>query len=245
MRVTGTVAAPTVLRLGIDDPARYAAWRLAAMLRARGVHVTGAVVARHRLRDAGDDPARRGAAVAHPSEPPALARLVAPPLRETATITNKVSQNLYAELLLRRVGRVRGTGSIADGQATVAAMLAAAGVPRVAYDFADGSGMSSYDRVSPRGVVTFLRWAAAQPWGAAWRATLPTSGEGTLRRRFAGGPAVAAKTGTLNATNALAGYVVAKSGRTLVFAAYAGDVPGDAGASRALDAALVRVAGGN
>ena len=245
VRVTGTVAAPKVLKLGIDDPAHYAAWTLAAMLRARGVRVTGAVTARHRPLDAGDDPARRGGVVARPPEPPALARLTAPPLRETATITNKVSQNVYAELILRRVGRLRGTGSIADGQAAVGRMLGEAGVPRVAYDFADGSGMSSYNRVSPRGVVTFLRWAVRQRWGAAWRATLPTSGEGTLRRRFAGGPAVAAKTGTLNATSALAGYLTARSGRELVFAAYAGDVPGDGAVNAAVDAALVAIAAAN
>ena len=242
VRVTGMVAAPRVLKLGVDDPAHYAAWQLAAMLRARGVRVTGAVVTRHRPVDDSDDPAKRGAIVARPPEPPALARLTPPPLRETATITNKVSQNVYAELILRRLGQLQGTGSIADGQAVVRRMLTAAGVPRVAYDFADGSGMSSYNRVSPRGTVAFLRWTATQPWGAAWRATLPTSGEGTLRRRFVGGPAVQAKTGTLNATNALAGWITAKSGRRLVFAAYAGDVPADAGATAAMDAALVKVA---
>ena len=249
VRVTGTVAAdaePRALRLGVDDPAHRAAWRLREMLRGRGVRVMGAVVVRHRPLDAGDDPAKRGGGpVARPPEPPALARLVAPPLLDTATITNKVSQNVYAELLLRRVGRLRGTGSIADGQAAVTRMLTAAGVPRVAYDLSDGSGMSSYNRVSPRSVVLFLRWAAAQPWGSRWRATLPVGGEGTLRRRFGGGPLagrVSAKTGTLNASNALAGYLVARSGRTLVFAAYANDVPGDAGATRALDAALARIA---
>ncbi|WP_425228729.1 D-alanyl-D-alanine carboxypeptidase/D-alanyl-D-alanine endopeptidase [Sphingomonas sp.] len=249
VRVTGTIATgapPKMLSLGVDDPARYAAWQLAALLRARGVRVTGSVGVRHRPLDAGDDPARRGfAPVAHPPEPPVLARLAAPPLLDTATVTNKVSQNVYAELILRRLGRLQGTGSIADGQAAVTAMLTAAGVPRTAYDLADGSGMSSYNRVSPRGVVRFLRWAAAQPWGARWRATLPTSGEGTLRRRFRDGPPIQAKTGTLNATNALAGYMTAASGRRLVFAAYAGDVPGDAGATAAMDAALVRIAAAN
>jgi serine-type D-Ala-D-Ala carboxypeptidase/endopeptidase (penicillin-binding protein 4) len=242
VRVTGTVREPRTLRLGVDDPALYAAWALAGMLRARGVRVTGRVVARHRPLDAGDDPAKRGAVVARPPAPAVLARVSGPPLIDTATVTNTVSQNVYAELLLRRVGRVRGTGSIADGQAAVARMMAAAGVPRTAYDFADGSGMSSYNRVSPRATVALLRWTQAQPWGAKWRATLPRPGEGTLRRRFADGPMVEAKTGALNATAALAGFVTAKSGRVLVFAFYAGDVPGDGNATRAMDAALARIA---
>ncbi|HEU0045681.1 D-alanyl-D-alanine carboxypeptidase/D-alanyl-D-alanine endopeptidase [Sphingomonas sp.] len=249
VRLTGTVAAARVQKLGVDDPAHFAAWHLRRLLVARGVRVAGTVQARHRPLDAGDNPVRRGSLpAARPPELAALARLSPPPLLDTATMTNKVSQNVYAELLLRRVGRVRGTGSIADGQAVVRAMLSKAGVPRTAYDFADGSGMSNYNRVSPRGTVAFLRWAAAQPWGVRWRATLPVSGEGTLRRRFLTGPLagrIAAKTGTLNATNALAGYIRAKSGRTLVFAAYANDVPDDAGATRAVDAALERIAAAN
>lgn len=249
VRITGTVSEQRTLRLGVEDPAHRAAWLLADMLRARGVRVTGTVVARHRPLDDSDDPAKRGGApAAQAPEPEALARLAPPPLAETARIINVVSQNVYAELLLRRVGRVRGTGSIADGQAAVTAMLTRAGVPRTAYDFADGAGMSSYNRISPRAMVAFLRWAAAQPWGAKWRATLPTGGEGTLRRRFLTGPLagkLAAKTGGLNQTNALAGYLVAKSGRTLTFAAYANDVPGDRSATAAIDRALERIAEAN
>ena len=46
LRLTGTIvagAAPELLRLGIDDPAHYAAWRFRRLLEARGVRVTGAV----------------------------------------------------------------------------------------------------------------------------------------------------------------------------------------------------------
>ena len=107
-----------------------------------------------------------------PTRAEPLARLTPPPLAADLAVVNKASQNLHAELLLRRVGRVRGTGSIADGQAAVAAMLERAGVGRAAWDLSDGSGMSTYNRLAPRGVVTFLRWTQAQPWGAAWRATL-------------------------------------------------------------------------
>ncbi|WP_339561271.1 D-alanyl-D-alanine carboxypeptidase, partial [Pseudomonas sp. EA_65y_Pfl1_P113] len=88
----------------------------------------------------------------------------------------------------------------------------------------------------------------AQPWGAAWRATLPVGGEGTLTRRFAGTALdhrLFAKTGTLNATNALSGYMIAKSGRTLTMAFYANDVPEGASATKAMDAALLLIASQN
>ena len=239
VRLTGTIAigeAPRTLQLGIDDPAHYAAWRFAGMLRERGVKVTGTVRARHR-----DTP---------PKEPAAdHMRLSPPPLIENLKTINKVSQNLHAELLLRRVGLKGGNGSIAAGQAAVGAMLTKAGVPRWAYDFSDGSGMSSYNRVTPRATVTMLRWIGRQPWGEAFRATLPIGGvDGTLARRFKGTPLegkVFAKTGTLNQANALGGTLTAASGKTLVFGFYAADMPGDASATRVVDKALNLIAAGN
>jgi D-alanyl-D-alanine carboxypeptidase/D-alanyl-D-alanine-endopeptidase (penicillin-binding protein 4) len=252
-RLTGTIAVnanPETLRLGIDDPAHHAAWRFKTLLQSRGVRVTGTVSARYRNPSPGDDPKiRNGAPPARPPEQPALARLTPPPLIEDIAHINKVSQNLHAELLLRRVGRQAGTGAIADGVAVVGAMLEKAGVPRAHYDFSDGSGMSTYNRVAPRGMVLFLRWIAAQPWGGAFRATLPIAAvDGTLANRFRGTSLerrVFAKTGTLNATNALSGYLIAKSGRTLIFSAYANDVPAGGSASKSIDAALQLIAEAN
>lgn len=250
LRLTGTIAMgaePEFLRLGIDDPAHYAAWRFRALLEARGVRVTGAVAARHRPLTPADDPTtRNGAPPARPPRQEALARLAPPPLAEDLRLINKASQNLHAELMLRRLGRVNGTGSIADGLAVVRAMLDRAGVRRADYDFSDGSGMSTYNRVAPRGVTAFLRWADAQPWGAAWRATLPIAGvDGTLARRFRGTALESrlfAKTGGLNATAALSGYMIARSGRTLLFSLYANDIPDGASATAAMDAALILIA---
>jgi len=253
LRLTGTIgtaAKPERLRVGIDDPARYAAWRLGEMLQARGVTVTGKIDVRHRMPSAADDPALRGTAPpARPPVEPVLAKLTPPPLADDVVITNKVSQNLHAELFLRRVGLVNGTGSIADGQVAVRAMLAKAGVARTAFDFSDGSGMSSYNRVAPRAAVGLLRWIAAQPWGVAWRASLPVGGiDGTLAKRFAGtilDKKLFAKTGSLNATSALSGYMIAASGRTLTFSVYANDIPDGTSATKAMDAALVLIAASN
>lgn len=253
LRLTGTIAAgaqPETLRLGIDDPAHFAAWRLRALLDARGVQVTGDTQVRHRPFTPADDPAKRaGTAPPRAPEAEALARLTPPPLAEDLTQISKVSQNLHAELMIRRLGLVSGSGSIEDGVAVIAAMMERAGVPRTGWDLSDGSGMSTYNRVAPRAVAALLRWAAAQPWGAAWRATLPIAGvDGTLARRFRGTPLegrLFAKTGTLNASNALSGYMIARSGRTLIFSFYANDVPADAGATEVMDRALVLVAAEN
>lgn len=244
LQLSGTIvagAASERLRLGIDDPAHYAAWRLRALLAARGVLVTGSVRARHRRPGPAAEPPAQG------GEP--LARLAPPPLAEDLHLINKLSQNLHAELMLRRLGRRSGSGAIADGLAVVQAMLERAGLRRTDYDFADGSGMSTYNRVSPRGVVRLLRWAGTQPWGAAWRATFPVAGvDGTLARRFRGTlleSRLWAKTGSLNATNAISGYLIARSGRTLTFSFYANDIPDGVGVTPAMDAALVLIADEN
>jgi D-alanyl-D-alanine carboxypeptidase/D-alanyl-D-alanine-endopeptidase (penicillin-binding protein 4) len=253
VRLTGTILAgaqPERIRMGIDDPAHYAAWRFKSLLEARGVRVTGDIGVRHRRLTAADDPkVRNGAPAARAPEQQALARLTPPPLLEDLTLTNKVSQNAHSELLLRRVGRKEGSGSIADGVAAVRSMMDRAGVPRTSYDFSDGSGMSTYNRLAPRGTVAFLRWVSAQPWGGAWRATLPVAGvDGTLTRRFVGTQLqgkLFAKTGSLNATSALSGYMIGKSGRTLLFSIFANDVPDGMSATKVMDSALEAVAEAN
>jgi len=238
LRLTGTIApdGSETIRVGIDDPAHHAAWRMAAMLRARGVAVTGRIDVRHRpLADAD------GALVQPVVATPMLATAAPAPLIEDIRLTNKVSQNLHAELLLRRIG-----GSIRGGIEAVAAMMGAAGVPRTAWDLSDGSGMSTYNRVSPRATVALLRWVQGQPWGTRWLETLPVAGvDGTLARRFRGTALegrLLAKTGSLSGTTALAGVLTAASGRRLTFAAYANDIPEGTSATAAIDAALLAVA---
>ncbi|QNA83209.1 D-alanyl-D-alanine carboxypeptidase/D-alanyl-D-alanine-endopeptidase [Sphingomonas sp. So64.6b] len=253
LRLSGTILAdakPELLRLGIDDPAHYTAWTFKRLLEARGVRVTGAVMARHRPLGPTDDPAiRQGAPAPQPPRELPLAQLTPLPLIQDLTLINKVSQNLHAELMLRRVGHRAGSGSIADGAAEVRAMLERAGVPRTAYDFSDGSGMSSYNRVAPRGVTILLRWIASQPWGVAFRETLPIGGvDGTLSKRFNGTMLerkLFAKTGTLNASSALSGYMTGKSGRTLIFSAYANDMPDGTSATKLVDRALELIAAEN
>lgn len=253
LRLTGTIlanATPETLRMGVDDPAHYAAWRLRTLLEGRGVRVAGDVDVRHRPLTPADNPEQRNDELFHrPGERMALARLTPAPLADDLTRINKESQNLHAELAIRRIGLVNGSGSIEDGVAAIAAMMERAGVPRTAWDLSDGSGMSSYNRLSPRAVNTLLRWAQTQPWGAAWRATFPIAGvDGTLGRRFRDTPLqgrLFAKTGSLNATNALSGYLIARSGRTLIFSFYANDVPGDVSATQWMDRALNQIAAAN
>ena len=123
------------------------------------------------------------------------------------------SDNFYAEMLLKEVGAVQGSGgSAAAGIAVERRLLGAAGVPLGGVRTVDGSGLSLLDRWTPLGLATLLR--------TMWRDSdlrpyvlpaLPVAGEtGTLEHRMRRAPAhglVRAKTGTTDNSSALSGFV--------------------------------------
>lgn len=241
-------------RIGIDDPAHFAAWTLAGMLKARGVKVTGTVRGAYRPVELVDDPDYRekaGIAAAWDQVDAApLATLQPPPLAASVVVINKDSNNHNAEMLLRRVARHdSGSGSLDDGLADQRELFEKAGIPRAGFDFSDGSGMSTYNRVSPRAGVALLRWIDGQPWGKAWYASLPVAGvDGTLKRRFTGTPLagnLTAKTGFINASNALSGTFRAASGKRLTFSFFANDVPNGSSAIPAMEAVLLALYAAN
>lgn len=245
-------AAPRLYRLAIDNPARYTAWRFSNLLAERGIDV-GEIGTRHRLlalTDEAPDPADQDetASLARQIASPEYAAMLRPsPVTDTLRRISKDSENLHAEILLRRLGLLNGTGSRDFGTHELTAFLEGAGLPRHGYDIHDGSGLSVYNRISPRSMTQLLAFAAQQPWFEAWLADQPIGGvDGSLRRRFIGTPLegrIFAKTGTLSGTNALSGVVVARSGRRLLFSIFANDRPQEAGSAiPQIDAALVAIA---
>jgi D-alanyl-D-alanine carboxypeptidase/D-alanyl-D-alanine-endopeptidase (penicillin-binding protein 4) len=163
------------------------------------------------------------------------------PVSQDATVTNKISQNLHAELLLRLLGKIHGSdGSFAQGARVVRQFLIDAGVDDNDFFFYDGSGMSLDDRIAPRALTQLLAYASRQSWGAAWRNTLPIAGvDGTLSNRFNNSPLKGrlwAKTGTHNEANALSGYLTAASGKTIAFSILVnGHRPGSNAELQAID----------
>jgi D-alanyl-D-alanine carboxypeptidase/D-alanyl-D-alanine-endopeptidase (penicillin-binding protein 4) len=167
-----------------------------------------------------------------------LATHTSPPLAQDLTVINKVSQNLHAELILRDLGQaVLGTASVASGARVVRQFLIQAGVDPKDFVFYDGSGLSQQDLITPRAATTLLGYAARQPWGAAFRATLPIAGvDGSLAGRYAQAPFKGkffAKTGTLAEVNALSGYLITRSGKTLVVSILCNDHEPGSNASHA------------
>lgn len=143
--------------------------------------------------------------------------------------TNKASDNLGAECLLRLVGsegllQLAGSGSpsATSGLEGVWSYLAGLGVERGDAQLSDGSGVSRYDLVSADLLVRVIRDMAAHSGGPVFFDSLPVAGvDGTLRNRMNGTAAegrVRAKTGTLRGVSTLAGVVDTAGGRRLAFA---------------------------
>jgi D-alanyl-D-alanine carboxypeptidase/D-alanyl-D-alanine-endopeptidase (penicillin-binding protein 4) len=208
------------LVMSIEDPARYAALALRQALEDRGVVVEGDAMGRHLYPSEVADPSQ-----GPPAEPPSgveLANRVSAPLIEDLRITDKVSQNLHAELALRAVGRARrNVGSFEAGLEEMKAFLSEAGIASEQYTFRDGSGLARLNLVTPAAVVGLLRHMYAGPHRDEWIGLLPVGGQdGSLAGRFIDTPAagrVHAKTGSLSHVSALSGYIHRANGRWVAF----------------------------
>ena len=121
----------------------------------------------------------------------AFAEHFSPPLVELIQVVNKVSLNLHAELLLRTVAKEKtGIGSTDKGLEVEQEFLKSAGIADGDVMLEDGSGLSQGNLVTPRAMTQLLEYASHQPWGEAFRSTLPVAGQdGTLDHRMLNTPA--------------------------------------------------------
>ncbi len=217
--------------LAIEDPADFAAQLFRSLLQRRGVVIYGRARARHNelanlstfsvtamasARGGEERPFPRAAS------PLVLASYQSLPLREDLKVINKVSQNLHAELLLRLMGREKGTAATIEGGLEVMrGFLLQTGITSDEFVFFDGSGLSRQNMVTPEAVIKLLTYITKQPWGQQFLETLPVAGvDGSLGERMkktAAEGRVRAKTGSLGHVNALSGYATTVSGEPLVF----------------------------
>jgi serine-type D-Ala-D-Ala carboxypeptidase/endopeptidase (penicillin-binding protein 4) len=218
LRLWGTLAphsAAEPQRLAVPDPALFAAYAFYDALTRHGVTVAGRPVARHRQLNE-DLPVS--------DRPVVLAQRESQPLLEILRITNKTSQNLFAEIVLREVARVRrGDASRDAALKELNDFLKEAGLDAGSFQFEDGSGLSQPTLATPTAVTQLLSFLYRSEHRDAWISLLPVGGEdGTLSERFRAAPGrVRAKTGTLSHVSALSGYLETRDGRTLAFAIFA------------------------
>jgi D-alanyl-D-alanine carboxypeptidase/D-alanyl-D-alanine-endopeptidase (penicillin-binding protein 4) len=239
--------------MAVEDPAQFTADAFKQALELHGIKVTGDAESRHKEgTGTGDFIGEREmplkltpgnfTSVAAPAESRRiLGAHMSVPIAEDIKVTNKVSQNLHAELLLRLLGKLYGTdGSFEEGARVVRQFMVNAGVADADFYLVDGCGLSNDDKITPRAFTRLLAYASKQMWGKEWRETLPEAGtDGTLDHRFANSPVKGqmwAKTGTLGGVNTLSGYVNAASGRMVAFSILVNDhYPGSTVEEQAID----------
>jgi D-alanyl-D-alanine carboxypeptidase/D-alanyl-D-alanine-endopeptidase (penicillin-binding protein 4) len=156
-----------------------------------------------------------------------------PPFSENVRLALKVSHNLHCSTMPLLIAARHGRRRLEDGMHLQREFLKRAGLDVDSISFAGGAGGASADYTSPRMNVALLRYMATRPDFAVYERGLPILGvDGTLVDHVtAASPArgkVRAKSGLLFwknvmndrflvVSNALAGYLTAKSGRELVF----------------------------
>ncbi len=237
--------APINLDFAMTDPAAVAALALKQTLENAGVRVTGEIRVQHA---APPRPFDGASLAARPTAniPPipgtmtgevakivntlVLAEHISPSLLESIRLTNKVSQNLHAELFLRTVAREKaGVGSTDAGIWVEQNFLKTAGIADGDVVLSDGSGLSRDNLVTPRAVIQLLRYVSQQPWGTDYISTFPIAGvDGTLENRMkdtAAAGRILAKTGSLEHVRAMSGYATTLGGEHLIFTIFGNNNP--------------------
>jgi serine-type D-Ala-D-Ala carboxypeptidase/endopeptidase (penicillin-binding protein 4) len=215
LNVSGNMAidaAPITYAVAVVNPTVFFAQALKDALTARGIVVTGDAI------DGDDVLNLPGASGRHE-----LVRTDSPPLRDIATVLMKVSQNLYAETLLKAVGAAGGgLGTTEGGRVATRKLMESWGIPQNSYVQVDGSGLSRYNYVTATMLATILEHIYRDSRHRdAFMATLPIAGRDRIvanRMRMSRAENNArAKTGSITNVRALSGFVTTRDGEVLAF----------------------------
>jgi D-alanyl-D-alanine carboxypeptidase/D-alanyl-D-alanine-endopeptidase (penicillin-binding protein 4) len=175
---------------------------------------------RKALDSEGIAPGHVAAAAPTPDGAVVLAKVESPPMSELVLLTNKESDNFFAETLLKDLGSAvgGGPGTTSAGVSAVRAFAVRAGTD---IQLIDGSGLDRGDRSSPHDVVRLLTAVRKSAYFQAFSDSLPIAGvDGTLHKRMRKWPArnnCRAKTGSLIGVSTLSGWCTGRAGHDLTF----------------------------
>lgn len=209
---------PKTEYFAVPDPNRYFALALRAALADRGIAVGGPT------RSTTDSLRYRAL-----RETPALVTVHSRPRDDLLFPILNSSQNWFAEMLLKVLGRVRGDGGTWEDGLEVERrfLIDSVGIDSTAFSLSDGSGLSSRNRIAPRVLAELLRYVRSRPGGEGFlRGLARAGGVGSLEERFVDTPLegrVLAKTGSISHVNTLSGYIERERGGPLIFSVMAND----------------------
>jgi D-alanyl-D-alanine carboxypeptidase/D-alanyl-D-alanine-endopeptidase (penicillin-binding protein 4) len=178
-----------------------------------------------------------------------VAEYQSPPLHLICDTINQTSMNLYAEMVLKTLGRhAKQDGGFEAGAAAVADFMRKLGVDTTGFEMVDGSGLSRLNLAQPYHMVALLEGLMGTPCFEAFEESLPVAGiDGTIANRMKTSAArgnLRAKSGFIRRVSALSGYADTLDGERLVFCLFLNNYTGDKKtASRAIDKICGQLAG--
>lgn len=168
-------------------------------------------------------------------------------LTDVITITNKESDNLNAEMLLRVTAyeQLKRKISAADGIKFIDNFISLAGIRNSNYRLTDGSGASFYNLLTTGMVMEILKYIYNDPvMYKTLSASFPTAGvDGTLLQRlkeFAHLKNIYLKTGTLSGVSDIAGFITTTHGHVMATVIYIQNFTGSPKRIRDLQDEIIR-----
>ncbi|MEF9986957.1 MAG: D-alanyl-D-alanine carboxypeptidase/D-alanyl-D-alanine-endopeptidase [Bacteroidales bacterium] len=148
------------------------------------------------------------------SAPVFIAQTYSPQLWKIVNVTNRISNNFYAETILKTIGKkMTGVGSYDSSIVAVNRLLKEFGVNTTGFTMADGSGLSRQNYVSPKFLCNYYTMMLENNIFVKFFESLPyPGGAGTLKnvlkkekQEIKG--KIHAKSGSLSNVRCYAGYV--------------------------------------
>ncbi len=224
---------PVVRTVTVKDPSSFARALFIEALKREGVEVTSPVTNQNQQLLSNNTTAY--------TEDKRVALLTSLPFSENVKLVLKVSQNMQADTLVALLAAKNGKKTFDEGMQLLGDFLASAGVDTDMLALSDGRGGSASDRISPEASNQLLSYITRQSYYQSFFDALPVLGyDGTLAGTVTNSSPiygkVNAKTGTtiaedkLNSrgillSKSLAGYMVTRSGKKLIFSIYVNNVP--------------------
>lgn len=201
------------VKASMPDPPYVLAYTFYRLLNENGIYVTGLPhnTTQSRIPVNYNDPLIKQ-----------IGAFASPRLQDIISVTNKTSNNLYAEHLHKTLSAVRkGIGQNAASNDIINKFWVEKGVQDPQFFITDGSGLSRSNAMSPAAIVQVFKVMNQSKYKKEYYESMSIAGvDGTLKNLCIGTKAannVHAKSGTMSRIKAYAGYVDTRSGQRIAF----------------------------
>jgi D-alanyl-D-alanine carboxypeptidase/D-alanyl-D-alanine-endopeptidase (penicillin-binding protein 4) len=200
-----------IIKASISDPPLFIAEILDSLLKKRGIKI------KNEASTSRVNPELKSDKIS------VIDEILSPPLDSIIDVTNHISFNLYAEDLVKELGRIyKEQGSTSAGIKMVLEFLDSTGINTDGLFIEDGSGLSAQDALNSRGLAMLLYYMKKNgKYFPEYYNSLPEAGkDGTLKNYFNDplfDSRIRAKSGTMSRVKSSAGYFKTLSGKEMIF----------------------------